>query len=91
VTRMHVRVLLVLMLVGLWTLLGPVALAFAHCSTMAAPCAGPCALSAIVFEDPVSRPVVAPPAILESLHEPGRLTVALPGPDPVPRPLRLLA
>lgn len=78
-------------MLGFWTLLGPVALAFAHCSTMAAPCAGPCALSAIVLEAPASGSVADPPAILESLPGPSLLTFALPGLDPVPRPLRLFA
>ena len=87
-TRMRWRVLLVLALVALWTLVGPIALAFAHCATMAAPCASPCALGAIVVEAPSSGPVSAPPAILEALSGPSLSKLALPGLDPVPRPFR---
>jgi hypothetical protein len=86
VTCMRRQVLLALVLVGLATLLGPVALAFAHCSTMAAPCMGPCALSAIVLEVPVPRPLLAPPAILEARSVPNLASAALPGLEPVPRP-----
>jgi hypothetical protein len=85
---MRRKALLVLALVALWTLLGSAALAFAHCATMAAPCAGPCVLTAIVLEVPVSEPVSAPPVIIEAPSGPSLAALALPGPDPVPRPFR---
>ena len=88
--RMRLRVLLVVVLVGLWALWGSVALAFDHCVAMGALCEAPCG-SATVVEDPSCGTASGPPATFEPLSGPSLSMLAVRGLDPVPRPLRLSA
>ena len=88
--RMPVRMLVVVALVAIWAVGGSVALAFAHCASMAAPCEAPCGTTA-TLEDPASDLVSTPPVRVEPQSGLRQPTMASRQLDPVPRPFRLSA
>ena len=87
---MPVRILVVVALVAVWAVGGSVALAFAHCANMAAPCVAPCGTAATIEEAP-SASILGLPMSLGPQAGPRLSVLALRGLDPVPRTLRLLA
>jgi hypothetical protein len=82
---MRLRLVVVVVLLGVWLLWGSVAVAFDHCAMMGALCEAPCGLGILGLPSVIpSLPQLVPTSVLSPLDQSAPAATPA-GLDPVPR------
>ena len=87
----HSRHLLVMVVLGVWVLSGPIAMAFSGCAGMGTLCTGPCTLTAGVVPTPASLASPLPAAYWQIQPLDQHPTLNLKVPDPPPKSVSIPA